>query len=236
MELDERSGVNAQEEHDLRAEVINAQQARTELLKWKLFLSAVLGAAGLGLDASSNLPKAPLVLCCIPLVCAYVDLICAHLSLRMLVIGAFLRTAKAGRDCDYERFVEKARHLGAAGEPKAGGGAGKSAYALEDWASYGASFLLSLGVAFVGVVRAVNDAQGPGLAGVLGGSWPYLISAALGVVLTLLVRHTSDVRVGLIKTLATKETAERKDRSVPAERAAAPPEPPESAPTPPRPV
>ena len=63
------------------------------MLKWKLVLVGTLGAAGLGLaGASRHTPGHPeLVLCAVPFVSVYVDLLCRHLSLRILVIGRYLR-------------------------------------------------------------------------------------------------------------------------------------------------
>lgn len=76
----------------LRTEVVEAQKARNDFIKWKLLLVSGLGAAGLGFTRSLTLPNADLVLCCIPFVCAYVDLMCRHLSLRIVVIGEYIRS------------------------------------------------------------------------------------------------------------------------------------------------
>jgi hypothetical protein len=57
----------------LREEIIEAEKARTDLLKWKLIIVSGLGAAGLGFTGQSNVPGAPFVLLLIPGVCLYVD-------------------------------------------------------------------------------------------------------------------------------------------------------------------
>jgi hypothetical protein len=75
---------------ELRAEILEAERSRSDLLKWKLVLVAGLGAIGIGVQTNSG--RVPLVLIGIPLVCAYVDLLCRHLTLRVHVIGQFLRS------------------------------------------------------------------------------------------------------------------------------------------------
>lgn len=88
-----------------RHEIIETQKVRSDLLKWKLILCAVLGGIGLGLRgvglrgmAGTNSFSSGgldshiyLTLCLIPPVCAYVDILCYHLNLRMFVIARFLK-------------------------------------------------------------------------------------------------------------------------------------------------
>lgn len=128
----------------LRSEILEAHNARSDLLKWKLVLVAGLGTIGLGLTQEIG---HPIVLIGIPLVCAYVDLLTRHLTLRIHVIGDFLRTpaAETGGAAEperrfyreYEAFVERKR----------------AAFAFEDWALYLSSILLSLGVAAYGAIQ-----------------------------------------------------------------------------------
>ncbi len=98
---------------NLRSELVEAQKARTEFIRWKLVLVASIGSVGLGLTGSKLAPRPELVMCCIPFVCVYVDTMCRHLSLRVQVIGNFLR----GNDKDgpilaaYETFVHKTREM-----------------------------------------------------------------------------------------------------------------------------
>jgi hypothetical protein len=106
----------------LREEILESEKVRSDLLKWKLALAGVLGAAGLGFSGSENLRHADLVLCAIPPVCVYVDLLSLHLNLKMLVIGTFLRQLPSGGSADevrrYEAFVDgEARQL-AIGPPR----------------------------------------------------------------------------------------------------------------------
>ncbi len=97
----------------LRIEIVEAQKARTEFIRWKLMLVASIGAVGLGLTGSKLAPESKLVMCCIPFVCIYVDTMCRHLSLRIQVIGNFLR--RQDDLCSilnsYETFVEKTREM-----------------------------------------------------------------------------------------------------------------------------
>jgi hypothetical protein len=92
---------------DLRDEIIGSQQARVDLLKWKLIGVAALGAAGLSLGEHAQvLDHGYMALLLIPFVCVYVDVLCRHHSLRILVIAAFLRTQANTADGDYERFIK----------------------------------------------------------------------------------------------------------------------------------
>jgi hypothetical protein len=122
----------------LRSEILEAHNARSDLLKWKLVLVAGLGTIGLGLTQEIG---HPIVLLGIPLVCAYVDLLTRHLTLRIHVIGDFLRTRAVVTESDtlyrdYEAFVQRNR----------------SAFDFEDWALYLSSIVLSLGVAAYGAL------------------------------------------------------------------------------------
>src|SRR5437879_5362705 len=119
-------GAEEEEVHEgipgLRLEIIASQKARTDLLKWKMVLTAALGTVGLGLykpeGPTEEVSWAPFTLCCIPLACIYVDLLCAHLSLRIKVIGTYFRkkaevTAIPDRQLiSYEQFVQNARTCG----------------------------------------------------------------------------------------------------------------------------
>jgi hypothetical protein len=91
----------------------------SDLLKWKLVLVAAIGTVGLGLTESEV--GHPIVLIGIPLICAYVDLLCRHLTLRIHVIGNFIRSRpeveSATSELDglqnlyreYEMFAERNR-------------------------------------------------------------------------------------------------------------------------------
>lgn len=90
----------------LRSEIVESEKARIDLLKYKLIAIAALGSIGLGRGGGQSNNGAPLIhatyiLNIIPLVCLYVDLLCHHNTMRILVIGQFLKA----KGCDYENFI-----------------------------------------------------------------------------------------------------------------------------------
>jgi hypothetical protein len=173
----------------LRQEILNAQQVRSDLLKWKLVVVGALGAAGLGLAGANTAGHADLVLCAAPLASVYVDLLCRHLSLRILVIGRYLQEPEAPPEREelarYERFVERyARDLKLQG----GSGAGQrpaTAFDLEDWAISWSSVAVSLGVLTYGSF-VIPSAVAPGAA--------LIASGAVGFAVTLLARMSYERR------------------------------------------
>jgi len=90
----------------LRSEIMEAQKARIDLLKWKIILIAALSAVGFGISRDTQGPV-PVLLGFIPLVCAYVDVLCVHNDLRILVIARFLRTSAEAKD--YEDLCQAQR-------------------------------------------------------------------------------------------------------------------------------
>ncbi|HXH40428.1 MAG TPA: hypothetical protein VNN08_17490, partial [Thermoanaerobaculia bacterium] len=91
----------------LRDEIIESQRTQHDLMKWKLFLIAAIGAAGLGAfpgmmavtartptDAALKPDTTPL-LALIPLVCLYVDTLCFHNVLRVMAIARYCRSLTA---------------------------------------------------------------------------------------------------------------------------------------------
>jgi hypothetical protein len=182
----------------LRTEILNAQQVRSDLLKWKLVLVGVLGATGLGLAGADTPGHADLVLCAVPFVSVYVDLLCRHLSLRILVIGTYLQGGPGGTKpsepelTDYETFVEKeARELVLAeGEKRVA-----SAFDLEDWAVSWSSVTLSLGVLIYGVAL-VASAAAPAVA--------LIASGVVGLAVTLLARVSYHRRVQALRALGKR--------------------------------
>lgn len=132
----------------LRDEIIESQKVRSELLKWKLLIVSALGAVGLGLSGEGAsgegaVSGAYLVLLLIPFACFYVDLLCRHLSLRIIVIGTFLRNSDCEDETDYERFVRRTTRMGP----------GKlNVFDLEDWVLGGSTTVLSLLVILAGLI------------------------------------------------------------------------------------
>ncbi|MFY9698541.1 MAG: hypothetical protein WAK34_09530 [Rhodoplanes sp.] len=136
----------------LRDEIIETQKARADLLKWKLIILSVLGAVGLGVRfAPYASDPLPIALALIPLVSLYVDVMCYHLSLRITVLGAFLRNC-AGDETGsefgsklsvlqkYEAFAAKVRMK-------------YKAFDLEDYALTWSTQCVSVAAILLGVFR-----------------------------------------------------------------------------------
>jgi hypothetical protein len=144
----------------LRDEILQAEQTRMDLLKWKLLLAGAIGATGLGLAGAEDSPgQADLVLCAVPLICVYMDLACWHLSLRILVIGSYFRTCHAEEDFGrYQKHVQINR----------------DAFSLEDLALRWSTIVLSIAVLGYGIV--IVGWFNAGLLDAL----PFFLSAATG--------------------------------------------------------
>src|SRR6266545_2298754 len=94
----------------LRQEVLEAEKARSDLLKWKSVLVAGLAAVALGLKDGGRPHR--VILVGVPLVCVYVELLCHHLNLRIQLIASFMRSCEKGELSEsgktlrnYELFV-----------------------------------------------------------------------------------------------------------------------------------
>jgi hypothetical protein len=204
----------------LRQEILNSQQVRSDLLKWKLALVGALGAAGLGLAGADVPGHAELVLCAVPFVSVYVDLLCRHLNLRILVIGTYLASSEtAGRSerkelMEYERFVEeRARHLrlpplGLPAGWRTPGGPGRrerrhgyegdaTAFDLEDWAVSWSSLLLSLAVLIYGLFVLASSVA-PAVA--------LIASGTIGIAVTALARADYGRRQDALRRLRDAPT------------------------------
>ena len=154
----------------LREEVLSSQSVRSDLLKYKVLVVGAIGAAGLGLAGSKVKGHLDLVLAAVPLVCLYIDLLCRHLSLRILVIGSFIRERGAEPLAAYEEHAEAARNLAAGWFGK------RSAFALEDWAVSGSTLALSVAVLVYGIF-AIGDNP-------WWFYWTLMVSGGAGIVVT----------------------------------------------------
>lgn len=172
---------------ELRGEIVEAEKARCDLLKWKLGLVAGLGAAGLGLGSYHTADcDFHYILCLIPLVCVYVDLLAKHMTLRIMVIGCFEKCmAVAGNtESPYEQFAARARAMPFPSDDsfekiihngnvlarfwtnniKCVGinkykmkGRKLAAYELEDWALQWSTIFLSILLIFYGIYVSWSD-------------------------------------------------------------------------------
>ena len=168
------------DEKELRAEIVDAEKARVDFQKWKLVLVAGLGAAGLGLGGANSQPHLQL-LCVIPLVCGYVDLLCKHITLRIMVIGTYVRKLNEGSRApgsvlDYEGFVEKTRKK-------------VQPFELEDWVMDGSTLVLSAAITAYGIWAWRKF---PFLSIDV---WPYLVSGVLGLFMFALVRFVGNSKL-----------------------------------------
>jgi hypothetical protein len=82
---------------------------RFDLAKFKLVTTAVLGSIAIGAGTTSGTEKFPYIMGLIPLVCIYIDLIADSKQIQILVIGAFLKTEKAGIFSRYEKYCSDLR-------------------------------------------------------------------------------------------------------------------------------
>jgi hypothetical protein len=206
----------------LRQEILNSQQTRSDLLKWKLGLIGAIGAIGLGLAGSRVSNNADLVLCAVPLVCVYVDFLCRHLSLRILVIGRFFETeGKKGKLIEptggirvteaeqaefsvlssYEGFVAQARNMNEQKGESRWKGLWRmwkvgSAFALEDWAVTGSTLVVGIALLIYGAF--VLGGKSPHHVPV---GWAFVASGVLGATTTVVGRFLYRSRAKAVGTL-----------------------------------
>jgi len=101
-----------------RQEIIENQNARVDLIKWKLIIVAAIFAWSLK-NATTSQQLSFWAISLVPFVCLFVDSQCFHINLRTLVIGQFRRKKKAeareenkpdsNDQLEYEEFVHKLR-------------------------------------------------------------------------------------------------------------------------------
>ncbi|HVU48028.1 MAG TPA: hypothetical protein VHD85_17995 [Terracidiphilus sp.] len=91
----------------LKQEINQTQEAEHDLAKWKLVVTAALGATAFGLAGQSNTNLWLLLF--IPFVCAYVDLYDYQYRLRVFVIAMFLR--ERARDEELKEYEWACEHI-----------------------------------------------------------------------------------------------------------------------------
>jgi len=119
-----------------KKEIIEAENARVNLFKWKLFLVAIISGIALGLtkhELNQITEVAKYAIFLIPLVCVYVDVLTRHLQIRILVISEFFqryRMIDSFQDGivfrDYEKFCTQARKV----------------FNFEDWAQMYSTYVI----------------------------------------------------------------------------------------------
>jgi len=168
----------------LRAQISETQNARSDLMKWKLVIVAALGGAALGVNNQGA--RLQYLLCFVPFVCVYVDALCAHLSLRIIAIGDFIaaekpRTPDEERECDYEMFLRT----------------DTSPFRLETLALHWSTILLCFIVAGAGFVLPVSETVSSRMGDIV-----RFLSGVVGIVFTLGVWAFHNIRVKAIKKAA----------------------------------
>jgi hypothetical protein len=143
---------------DLRTEIIESEKARSDLLKWKLIGVATLGAAGLGLNNPQQGVRTYFLPPLIPLLCFYADQLCRHLTLRILVIAAFLRSHATDDQKIYEDFVLK---IGRTRVAPCARGPLRHFFKFEDIALDWSTIFLSALVLVVGIAPALLPVSSP---------------------------------------------------------------------------
>jgi hypothetical protein len=119
------------------------------------------------------------LLCAIPLVCGYADLMCAHITLRILVIGTYLRKLETYQRTTlsdkffvgYEQFAQLAR----TGDARV--------FALENWTMHGSTVLLSLVVAFWQTGTNLR-----------GWDWRYPFAGLVGILIVVGIHSTHEFK------------------------------------------
>jgi hypothetical protein len=165
-----------------KAEIIEAEKSRTDLLKWKLIIVAALGAVGLGIGfevptTTSTTMSPILTLSLIPLAATYVDLLCKHLQLRILVISEFFHSHCTNKEISdfisYETFTHKVRIV----------------FDLEDWAQIGSTLFLSILVILVAYLLKLSESE----------FWVLLISGCIGLLSSLLIYLNVKRKIRILK-------------------------------------
>lgn len=116
----------------LKEEINKTLEAQHDLAKWKLGVTAALGAVAFGLTRDS---PAYWLLFFVPFVCAYVDLYAYQYQFRIYVIARFLRNECS--DAALQRYEQECEELRR-----------KNVFSLGNWAGLGCS----LGASVLGPV------------------------------------------------------------------------------------
>ncbi len=182
----------------MREEIIEAENARIDLLKWKIIGVAAIGGAALGVGPGTS--SKDLLLCLIPLICLYVDLICSHLNLRIMVIGSYFRLVHRRQmlgekiepnDADYEEFAEEVRSMPQSAPVRT---EGLNAFFFEDRALHLSSGILSVLVIVWGIFGVSFGAYKAVL----------IVTGSLGALFSLQAHFTYEQHLDALKGLVSE--------------------------------
>ncbi len=182
-----------------RQDIIYAQRTRADLLKWKLIISAALGAVGLGIyrpeaKATDSLFPFELAFCLIPFVCAYVDLLCYHLNLRIFVINKFFKRFKVecpnqkSQNTNWENNIFFFQQYEATCDQV------RSTFELESWALKWTSILLLVSIIIL-IYFAPNKTE----------AYLFLIAGILGVLMAIITETVYDNKIADLKYIQLEE-------------------------------
>ena len=158
-------------------EIIEAENKRNDLLKWKLILVAALSSVSLGIGypfprGNATTDYRHYAIFFIPLVCVYVDLLCKHIQIRIIVISKFFQDYELDMENrlessitifkEYERFCEKNR----------------SVFSFEHWAQTISTYFLC--IVMISVPFIVTD---------VGKLYP-IIAGFVGILLSVLIDYS----------------------------------------------
>ena len=164
----------------LRAESISAQTMRFDLAKFKLVTTAVLGSLAIGAGATAGTEKLPYVMGLIPLVCIYIDLIADSKQIQIMVIGAFLKTEKAGLFTRYEKFCSDLRTR-------------KNVF-IDSYAFYFSTMVLCIAIALYGFGQVMFFENYVRVEVLI-----EIISGVIGIILSTLLNIRTTIRTDLLK-------------------------------------
>ncbi|CAK8710505.1 hypothetical protein GKODMF_00505 [Candidatus Electrothrix gigas] len=162
-------------EEKLSEEIIDAHRTRADFLKWKLLITAALGAAGLGLSKDTVGKDTTALLALIPLVCVYVDLLCTNLNQRIILIGTHF-----------------AQQHGDAYECRCRAAGDKGWFNLEDSALYGSTYAACI----ILFMFAAGKLWKTGMANE---QWLQPGAVILGSITGLILTYVTNIRISRIR-------------------------------------
>ena len=174
----------------LKQELLQTIQTRDGLMKWKLLIVSVIGAAALGLSGQAKF-SSELALCLIPFACCYTDHLCRNQSIRALLLSRFMAVAEK-LDSDeaiskfegfYQQFDEKREKNGMD--------------ALEGLALVHSTRVLSFSIIPLGVFASIVNVN-EDMTTIISHSILYTVAAIAGYGLSLFLENQYKLQKNLI--------------------------------------